>query len=269
MSEAYYLFCITSNDLIDGDSLGCGLTDGQPLIKVTVGDLAAIVSMVSLEDYAGPGAEERLNNVEWITPRALRHGQVIQEITELAPTLPTSFGVLFSSRQKVISLLESNYKAIAGFLEMIRDKEEWAIKAYLDRNKLKNLLFQQRVEKAGATLSELSPGVKYFKEKQILAEVEKEIASWLDGKIDRIAGGLTAVSAQLLARKNVKLAFDENENELVANWAILTEIADFEKMSEQISEMNMDPDLDGLELKLSGPWPPYSFAPSLEMEIEK
>ena len=151
MSEAYYLFCITSNDLIDGDSLGCGLTDGQPLIKVTVGDLAAIVSMVSLEDYAGPGAEERLNNVEWITPRALRHGQVIQEITELAPTLPTSFGVLFSSRQKVISLLESNYKAIAGFLEMIRDKEEWAIKAYLDRNKLKNLLFQQRVEKAGAT----------------------------------------------------------------------------------------------------------------------
>ena len=187
----------------------------------------------------------------------------------MAPTLPTSFGVLFSSRQKVISLLESNYKAIAGFLEMIRDKEEWAIKAYLDRNKLKNLLFQQRVEKAGATLSELSPGVKYFKEKQILAEVEKEIASWLDGKIDRIAGGLTAISAQLLARKNVKLAFDENENELVANWAILTEIADFEKMSEQISKMNMDPDLDGLELKLSGPWPPYSFAPSLEMEIEK
>ncbi len=269
MSEAYYLFCFTRTDLVDGGALGHGLTEGQPLIKISVGDLAAIVSMVPLEDYAGPGAEERLNNVEWIAPRALRHGQVIQEITELAPALPTSFGALFSSRQRVISLVESNYEAIAGFLEMIKDKEEWAIKAYLDRKKLKNALFQQRVEKVAPKLSELSPGIRYFKEKQIQAEVEKEIASWVNERIYRLVQELTTISTQVLARKNTKLAFDENENELVSNWAILTEKADFEKMAELISKINMDPALDGLELKLSGPWPPYTFAPPLEMETEK
>ena len=269
LSEAYYLFCFTRNELVDDEALGFGLTEAQPLVKITVGDLAAIVSLVSLEEYTGPGSEERLSNVEWITPRALRHGQVIQEIAEIAPVLPSSFGALFSGQQRVISLIKKNYEAIAGFLSVIQDKEEWAVKAYLDRDKLKNLLFRHRVEKLEPKLSELSPGLRYFREKQVQAEIEKEIASWVNERIDRIAIQLTNISKQILERKNTKLDFDGNKDELVSNWAILTLKDDFEKITELISKMNMDPDVDGLELKLSGPWPPYTFAPPLEMETEK
>lgn len=269
MSEAYYLFCFTRNELVDDEALGFGLTEAQPLVKITVGDLAAIVSLVSLEEYTGPGSEERLSNVEWITPRALRHGQVIQQIGEMAPVLPSSFGALFSGQQRVISLIKKNYQAIAGFLSVIQDKEEWAVKAYLDRDKLKNLLFRQRVEKLEPKLSELPPGLRYFREKQVQAEVEKEIASWLNERIDRIAIALTTISKQILERKNTKLDFDGTKDELVSNWAILTLKDDFEKITELLSKINTDPDVDGLELKLSGPWPPYTFAPPLEMETEK
>lgn len=266
LSEAYYLFCFAKGDPAPDGEPGFGLIEGQKLLRIPFRELVMVVSKVPLEDFAGPGAEERLNKVEWVTPRALRHGQVVQEMNALTPVLPARFGTLFSSEQKLISLAESNYDSIIEFLELIRDKDEWAIRGYLDLDRLKTTLFQKRIKTLDIDLSSLSPGVRYFREKQIQAEVEKEIASWVNEQTRKIESSLVTISSHLQARKAHKNAFDENNKELVANWAVLLNKTDYEKLGELVLAINSSPDYDGLELTISGPWPPYSFAPALEME---
>lgn len=266
LSEAYYFFCFAKSGPAPDGEPGFGLVEGQKLFRIPFRELVMVVSKVPLEDFAGPGAEERLNNVEWVTPRALRHGQVVQEMCALSPVLPARFGTLFSSEQKLISLAESNYDSIIEFLELIRDKDEWAIRVYLDRDRLKATLFQKRIDILDIDLSSLSPGVRYFREKQIQAEVEKDISSWVNEKIQKVATSLDSISSQLQARKAHKNAFDENNKELVANWAVLLNKSDFQKLQELVFATNSNSDCDGLELTISGPWPPYSFAPPLEME---
>ncbi len=269
LSEAQYLFCFAKNDRVDQKTLGKGLTSDQSLLKVPVKDLAAIVSTVSLEEFAGPGSEDRLNNVEWVAPRALRHGQIVQEVNQVSPVFPVSFGSLFSSVDKLTSFVKSNYETISSFLDEIEGSEEWSVKAYLDRENLKKRIFDEKIRHAEHELSKLSPGVRYFKEKQIHAEVDKEISTWVNSRISHASRELESVTARLLERKNTKLAFDENDHELVANWAILALERDFEKIESIVSMINNDPDFGGMELKLTGPWSPYTFVPTLESEEVK
>lgn len=245
---------------------GHGLIEGHPLIIIPVRELAAIVSIVSMEDFAGPGAEDRLNNIQWVAPRALRHAEVVKELNAISPVFPVSFGSLFSSPDKLVSLIEFNYHFISEFLEMVNDREEWAIKAYLDRRFVLKQLFDQKVQMVDKQLSELSPGARYFKEKQIKAEIEKGMSSWINGRVSNIGEKLGKISAHLMARKSTKLAFDENDNELVANWAILIPRDDSEKIDDIITEISENSYFEGLKISLSGPWPPYSFVPPLASE---
>ncbi len=268
MSDAYYLFCFARDDLIDEQSLGSGLTEDRRLLKISFKDIAMIVSKVCMEDFTGPDAEERLNNVEWVTPRALRHGRIVQEMCQLSPILPASFGTLFSSADKLIRLAELRQGLISSFLEWIKDMEEWSIKAYLDRNRLKSVLFQKRIESVEAELSKLSPGVRYFREKQIQAEVDKEISAWINDRIKTTASDLEMIAERLQLRKTTKNVFDESDSELVANWAILISSKRLDELERVVHSANLDPARDGLQLKLSGPWAPYSFAPALELETE-
>lgn len=269
MSEAFYLFCFANNDLVGDTVSGFGLTEDSDLFKTSFRDLAMIVAKVSLEEFAGPGSDERLNSVEWVTPRALRHGQVVQDMSERSPVLPASFGSLFSSVDRLISLAESNYDVISNFLELIKDRQEWAIKAYLDRQRLKTSLFKKRLDGMEDELSKLSPGVRYFREKQLQTEIDKEIMSKVNSEINKIADDLAVVSDYLQTRKAGKTAFDENDKELVAKWAILVNVADMPKLEALITAKKSDPMLEGIELGISGPWPPYSFAPALQMEDQK
>ncbi|MDD3472036.1 MAG: GvpL/GvpF family gas vesicle protein [Syntrophaceae bacterium] len=269
MTQAYYLFCFARNDFIGDSVSGFGLTKESELFKIKIKDLALIVSKVSLEEFAGPGSDERLNNVEWITPRALRHGQVVQEISERSPVLPASFGTLFSSEENLISLAESNYEVILDFFYLLENRQEWAVKLYLDRDRLKKVFFKKRVGETETELSKLSPGVRYFKEKQIQAAIEKDIISWVNSEIAKLERQLKSISENLKSRKSNKTVFDENEQELVSNWAILVDSSGLEKLEYFASMTNCDPYLDGLTIRISGPWPPYSFAPVLEMESKE
>jgi hypothetical protein len=55
------------------------------------------------------------------------------------------------------------------------------------------------------------------------------------------------------------------DKDMVLNWAFLVPrkaVADFRT---RIEQANAEHDRQGLVFQLSGPWPPYSFCPALEL----
>jgi hypothetical protein len=64
------------------------------------------------------------------------------------------------------------------------------------------------------------------------------------------------------------LSLDSEAMEMVLNWAFWTAREDADDFRARVDRANEQNDRQGLLLQLSGPWPPYSFLPSLDMEYQ-
>jgi hypothetical protein len=105
--------------------------------------------------------------------------------------------------------------------------------------------------------------VRYLKERQLHAEVDKELSRWLKGVCGAVAIELAAYSASSISRDIVRLS-ETGGKEVVANWAFLVHRDAVGRFRAGIEKANMKHDNEGLLFQASGPWPPYSFSPPLK-----
>jgi len=180
--------------------------------------------------------------------------------------LPARFGTLFSSIDSLRRLLKSNLAQINDFLDWVTDKDEWAVKVLLSRAEVRDRLVSEKFTDQSQVLASLSQGLRYFKEQQIKAAVEKEIGSWMKAILKAATIRLTESSADWRKREVVFRAQEGSEVETVANWAFLVDRTNEEDFNGRVQRTNAEHNSYGLSFELSGPWPPYSFTPALEME---
>lgn len=265
MEKGIYLFCLARGPLLPELHMD-GLDRDSPLFKEDLSNVSALLCEVSLDEFSGPSAETRLQDLAWIGPRAVRHGEVIERIMQYSPVLPARFGTLFSSIDSLRRLLESNLEQINGFLDWVTDKNEWAVKVLLSRAEVMERLVSEKFANQSEVLASMSQGMRYFKERQIAAAVENEIGSWMKATLKAASTEFTETAADWRKREIVFRAQEGSELETVANWAFLVDRTNEEEFKRRVDRANSDRNALGLSFQLSGPWPPYSFTPALEME---
>jgi len=259
-----YLFCFARSESVP--ELQVTGVDGQRPVFVlrAFPGLCAVVSETALEDFCGPTAEQRMEQLAWISPRALRHESVVEEVMRHSPVLPARFGTLFSSREKLTEFLAQQHQAIARFLERIADQDEWSLKGFLNRRQAVQSLTSERLAAAQAQLARLSPGRRYFEEKRVRAEAEKELQRWVNQTCNDLASELREQAADFYdcgARQSA--SSPEDESEMVMNWAFLLGKSAAARFRSRIDRLNSRPPAPVLAFELSGPWPPYRFVPPL------
>ncbi|MBC7171230.1 MAG: GvpL/GvpF family gas vesicle protein [Polyangiaceae bacterium] len=164
-----YLYCFARLDSLP--PLDGGGVEGGQLFVEPHRRVAAVLSDVRLEDFTGPEAERNLQTLEWLTPRVLRHEEVIQRVLERSPVLPARFATIFASRERVVRLLAAHHDTIADFLDGTAGTDEWGIKLYLDRDKAMSRLAEESRAAQEAEPS-VSPGLRYMQERRLRAEAD-------------------------------------------------------------------------------------------------
>lgn len=259
---AIYLFCISlAADLPEVH--GVGFDDAQSLFTIQHNELTAIGCEVPIQDFVGAEAEARLQDIQWIAPRALHHEAVVEQVMKDAPALPARFGTLYSERASLIDFLNKQHDSIAQFLNHIKGKQEFAVKGMLNRNAARQRLLEQNLSEQQVQLASLSPGQRYFKEQKIKAAVEQELNQWLQQICSHIAQQLNQIAIDFRARNVSK---GDGEMEMILNWALLIPAESEAELRLRVDAINAAQSDAGLFFTLSGPWPPYSFAPILTME---
>jgi hypothetical protein len=266
MGKAIYLFCLARPALLPELQMA-GLDPDTPIFKEDLSNVTAVLCEVPLDEFSGPSAETRLQDLAWVGPRAVRHGEVIEHATQYSPVLPARFGTLFSSIESLRRLVKSNLAQINDFLDWVTDKDEWAVKVLLSRAEVRDRLVSEKFADQSEVLATLSQGMRYFKEQQIKAAVEKEIGSSMKAILKAATIQLTESSADWHRREVVFRAQEGSEVETVANWAFLVDRTNEEDFKSQVYRANAEYSSFGLSFELSGPWPPYSFTPALGMEV--
>jgi len=225
----------------------------------------AVVSAVSLEEFCGPSAEERMKDLSWIGPRASRHEAVIEQTAGCSPVLPARFGTMFSSLNQLGRLMNIHRDTILRFLDRTTGTDEWSLKGVMDTSRAKEKILSAAISRDAERLAALSPGKRYFQEQQLRSGVDKELRAWLKEVCGKIWEELKSRASDCCERKLPSHNSPGQEGDMVLNWAFLVSRDSAEEFRASVDQLHVRYAEQGLTFHFSGPWPPYSFCPPLEM----
>jgi Gas vesicle synthesis protein GvpL/GvpF len=267
MPQGLYLYCLARlSRLPPLPLLGPGVDGRNSLAVATYQDLAAVWSPVPVEDFCGPEAEARLQDLTWIAPRVIRHQEVVAGVMRHSPVLPVRFGTIFASLANLEKVLQRHSNIIAGFLERLTDQEEWAVKGMLDRPGAKAELFSLKLALEAENLAALSPGKRYFEEQRLRAAGDQKLQQWLQEVCRKLWADLRDYAAEVQERRLLSRETTGSDQDMVWNWALLVPKQSLGGFQAVIQNVNAQYAQRGLRLDVTGPWPPYSFCPALDME---
>jgi len=262
MNSGIYLFCLTPASPLPKIS-GTGINGEQPLFIEVVGEVASVLAEVDLDDFIGPASQEKMEDLAWVAPRALRHEEVIMTVMDQGPVLPVRFGTVFSSLKAAAEPLRERQDVLKKFFQDTAGKQEWTLKGYVNLPQTRAQMTAARLEAEKGQLAELTPGKRYFLEQKIKGAVDKSTTSWLKGigeEIGKLAKEMSVGCSECRLQSREVTGRDE---EMFFHSALLVPdgfVAILEHMTE---EWNKRHESQGLQIELSGPWPPYHFTPAL------
>jgi hypothetical protein len=250
-----YLFCV----LRAGSPLR--LAPELQLFSHARSSLSAVCGWASMREWSGPEAEERMRDLEWLTPRVMRHEAVIEAAMRVSPVLPARLGTLFSSLRALDRFFAAHQATIAGFLAETEGKEEWAVKGFLDRARAREWLSSTM---AAAEGSSAASGAGYLRERRARIAAAHEINHWAAHTLDPIVDELRRYAAGSYQRSPGPQAAADRPQPIL-NLAFLVARENLAGFRRCVERATHEQRARGLELAMSGPWPPYSFCPPLEM----
>ncbi len=262
MTPGVYLFCLAPASP-SPEIAGVGIDGEHPLFVQVIGAVAAVMATVDLDDFSGPAAQAKITDLAWVAPRALRHEEVVLAVMARGPVLPVRFNTVFSSLAAAVAPLQQRQELLSAFFRETADTQEWIVKAYVNLPQARARLTAARLEAEKEQLAGLAPGKRYFFEQKIKGIVEKDTSSWLRGVSAELEALALGASAQFSRCRVQSREVTGREEEMFFHGALLVAERSVGELEAAVAAWNREQEPEGLQMELSGPWPPYHFAPAL------
>jgi len=249
------VYCIVPAALALTDAPG-GLNDA-PIRSVARSDIAALVSTVPAADYATAAASQRMDDPQWLAPRAIAHDAVVTWAADRGAVIPFPMWVMFSNEAAVSSTLEKRHDEFRATLDRVSGARELCVRVAADRLALMNA-----AERMDAGLADLerqaglaSPGQAYLLRRK-LAEARKSAARDVASRIvEQTHATLTERSRDSIARATAAT----DEPGVILDAAYLVADDGYQAFREALTGLVTTYEPAGLRFDFTGPWPPYHF----------
>ena len=272
--EGLYLYCIREKTENAPEISIKGIDGEGETYTLLFHDLEAIVSRVSLEEFASEEIQRKAQeDLNWIKEKAVIHARVVQEAMGrghiLLDLIPMRFGTIFKDRARLEEVLEKDYLRIREVLERIRGKQEWSVKVYLkDRRKFEQVIKEKNetIKEKEREIASLPEGMAFFVEEELKETISKEMEKELNNTTKSF---FERLKKQALASEISKILGKEltgRQEPMVLNAAYLIPEENIEDFKKEAIDINQQIEKNGVFLEYSGPWPAYNFTP---LEIGK
>jgi gas vesicle protein GvpL/GvpF len=260
----YYVYCVGESvaaEQLDAASFPVAIEEDAKLEWIAAGELAALSSVVPLDNYGEEALAEHLGDATWTAVRAMRHETVVEYVAKRTSVVPLRFGTIYLERASIERMLAEKARELAQIIERLRGREEWGVNVFSDRATLMASItsvsprLRELVQQAEAA----SPGQSYLMQKKIEALRVDEVRVGLNRIVDEIEQALSEQADDAKRLRILKVEATEY-GELKAKFAFLVKRAGFEEFraaAERLAEENLEA---GVRLELTGPWPAYNFS---------
>lgn len=228
------------------------------LRSVFDGELQALVSTVELEQWTN----EALSTREAVAERARLHEAALSPLLPACTPLPMRLGTILPSDDDVRTLLRRARPLLREAMVATDGRHEWGIQMRVDRSAVARQVQQQdrELQSLDRRIEQASEGARYMLEKRR----ERETANLVDAESVRLAR-LVREAVGPISDKRAVLA---TRDDCALNDSLLLMREREAILTERVSDLNVR--FEGLAtVHMTGPWPPYSFAPQIEVGDEQ
>ncbi|MFH1415687.1 MAG: GvpL/GvpF family gas vesicle protein [Elusimicrobiota bacterium] len=262
-----YLYCIRDNTGIDLDMKIRGIDGKNIVYQIIYKDLAAIVSGIDPGIFNMEEIQKKAkDDLQWIKEKAVAHERVIEEVMKtesgVIDLIPMRFGAVFKGKISLKKCLKKDYAEFRKFLDKIRNRQEWSVKAYLgDGKKLEQIIIDKNrtSEKKDEESKPIPEGLAFFMEE----ELKDNMISEKDKEISLIAGeifaGFNSLAEDSSENKVLNKALTGKAEPMISNTAYLIDSEKTGHFKDYAETLNNKVKEKGFYLEYSGPWPAYSF----------
>lgn len=256
--EAIYLFALAE----DCPALAAAWPDFSPFpppVLHRAGRVAAVIGLVPRDEYCGGEAAARLAQNDWLSPRILRHAELLGHALRRAPIFPLPFGTLYSSVDRLDALMLAHRETLRDFLRSVAGHQEWGLTATVALATPAAIEAQARRD--WADWERLPPGMRYLRQCRdrpvLIAAGRAAAAATVAALVERLRPPASAI------RRLADPGPSGSGAELVARFALLVPADAARRLGQRVAELTEAlPDRE-IAWSLSGPWPPFSFRPTL------
>jgi hypothetical protein len=253
----------------DGDALCLkhvpplrGIVPDVPVELLPVGNLALVVTRAAREVFAVPEASGEAAR-DMATDRALAHHRVLSELTALCTVAPVKYGALCRGMDDVLTLLERHGDAFAHALARISGAQEWGIRLFVDGAACRAVAeAAPAVAVLQEELASTSPGKAFFLRKKLRAAVDDEMRAAFARLSDEVHQHIVVHAREAApnpAHRLLNATGDGQAPVLVLDAAYLVYRTCVAGFHQAVADCAKAAAAQGGLLKLTGPWPPYSF----------
>jgi hypothetical protein len=257
MTEGCYVYCVLHRG--EREEWGPVGLDGAPVYQIAQEGIACLVHRHELAPYQGE--DEQVKN--WV----VAHNRVVEMAwKETGAVLPMTFNCIIqpveghSAEEVVQAWLRKEGDHFQAKLAYLEGKVELGVQVIWTRKVLAADLLRQDEELKGMTESMKGKprGTTYFLQQKL----EKALAAKLLEKAEKDCRHqqetLASLAEEVTSNKLKKL---EGERQMILNLSLLARRDRVETIGETLESFEEN----GVEVRFTGPWPPYSFTTSADL----
>ncbi|OPF72207.1 gas vesicle protein [Streptomyces antioxidans] len=227
-----------------------GLGTGAPVRTVAAGPLTAVVQDVPAAGFDEEALRSRLSDGAELERCARAHHAVITAASALAPAVPLPLATVYLDDGRVREALGEREASLLAALDRIAGRVEWGVKVYAPTGP--------------RPAPEASPGdgpvsgrayLNRVRTRQYGREQRHTLALRAAERVDTVVRGL-AVAARRLRPHGVEVTGRHRTH--VLNAAYLLDLGRERELRAALVSLRRDE--TDVQIELSGPWAPYSFA---------
>jgi gas vesicle protein GvpL/GvpF len=229
--------------------------------SIDVGDIRAIVSNVTLDEFGEDALRQGLNDLQWLEGKVKDHERVIDAVREQGSTVPMRFCTIYRDDVGVRALLVEHHSELKRALTEVSGRAEYGVKALVDHQTMMEGVSASDPEVAAvrSEVSESEGGKSYFLTKRL----NDTISSRTDERLREICNEahvrLCDISLDARVTRPQSKELTGEERDMVMNCSYLIDEIESERFLELVRELNREHGSYGLAFEATGPWPPYSF----------
>jgi hypothetical protein len=229
--------------------------DGQVVYTISYQDISALVHDCPLGPYQGDDETVK----EWVWT----HSQVVDAAwAEAGSILPMTFDCIIrpidgrTIEETVVAWLQAEYDGFRAKLEKLRGKVELGVQIFWLVDAISEKIAEAN-EEIGQLRQEVEgkpKGLAYFYQQKIEKALKQALEAMADEDYRRYYRRITPHAEDVHVNKVKRPA---EGKQMLMNLSLLVRKDRVKELGEELEKIEGE---EGVEVRFTGPWPPYSFA---------
>jgi hypothetical protein len=220
--------------------------------------LWVVVTSVPRADYDEASLARGLQNLDWVSRRAMAHESVVEQFLTAAAVLPMQLFALFTSDERALEHVGNDRTRIDRILTRIERHLEWGLRLSFDEKAARQAVEDSYApSRAGAATTRGTAGSEYLARKRDLLDVTRVQITAAKAEADRLYRVMSREASE--ARRRTATEQAAPGSRLLLDAAFLVPVRRAAAFRSTLRKQARTLDAAGIVVSLTGPWPPYNF----------